>query len=199
MNDLVRAYLQEQFRGKPEEFAVCLPVVATAGLAVLPFGPTKIGGARPTFTPGWRFSGAGPLTAQAMMLGELRYIPEAAGAPARLMLRHANFFILMASDLSASAPPWLPEVYFLLYEGLDRGSVETALADYLSALTLEAFGKAFADVPDDDWRTLVVQGSLRGDGEPPDPDQPRLRDTHGEQALAGQLQSAVVCPGDAHR
>ena len=126
MSDLVRAYLQEQFRGKPE-FAVCLPVVATAVLAVLPFGPNEIGGARPTFTPGWQFTSAGPLTAQAMMLGELRYIPEAAGVPARLVLRNANFFILMASDLSASAPPWLPGVYYLLYEGLDRGSVETAL------------------------------------------------------------------------
>ena len=35
---------------------------------------------RTDFPPGWRFTGSGPLTAQAMVLGELRYIPAAAGA-----------------------------------------------------------------------------------------------------------------------
>ena len=105
-------------------------MVATAGLAVLPFGPNEIGGATADFHARLAVHRRWPTDCAGDDARRTEVHPRAAGAPARLVLRHANFFILMASDLSASAPPWLPEVYFLLYEGLDPGSVETALAGY---------------------------------------------------------------------
>ena len=149
MIDQVRAYLQTQCRSS-SDFAVCCqwprrPECRSPRSAPMPSGvwPRPLhpagGSPAPAHSPRRRWCSANFDTSR----------PRPAHWRGSCST-DANYFRLMASDLSAAAPPWLPPINYLVYEGVDPGSVETALAGYLDSLhpeVLDGLRREIRDAP----------------------------------------------------